>query len=234
MVQHSGIAKGLDLPPRPQRLQLRKGVWHHRVAVPRHLRAVLGKFEFTRSLHTGDLAKARRLAAIEDAKAQATLDRAQRQFEAHRAQIVDLSEAEAWSLATKWLIDAEKCVPVDMTPRELIQEAEDILFGIVSSDPGNLRVRAEALNLLREYGIGELTPESTNRLLGFVQQAIVENAKRLMRHSNHMVALNPRFTGEIPGKLPSITFRLCRGNSLALRRERRPFSRSKTKLDRIR
>ena len=66
---------------------------------------------------TGDLSKARRLAAIEDARARAAIDRAQRQFDAQKADIVDLTEGEAWSLAVEWLLENEKRAPVDRTRR---------------------------------------------------------------------------------------------------------------------
>jgi hypothetical protein len=54
----SGPITGQGLSPRPQRVQLRKGVWQHRVMVPRHLRAIIGKREFTESLGTAKLAEA--------------------------------------------------------------------------------------------------------------------------------------------------------------------------------
>src|ERR1700730_13872735 len=104
------------MPITPRHLQRRGGIWWHRVTVPPQLRPIIGKVELLRSLKTGDLARARGAAVIAEARAQAVIDKARRQFEAEHADIVELSEPEACSLAVEWLLNAEKRTPVDKTP----------------------------------------------------------------------------------------------------------------------
>jgi hypothetical protein len=105
---------------------------------------------------TGDLSKARRLAAIEDARARAAIDRAQRQFDAQKADIVDLTEGEAWSLAVEWLLENEKRAPVDRTPQEHVEEALFNIVGIAGDDSQEV-AHEEAEKWLRRNGIGEVT-----------------------------------------------------------------------------
>src|SRR3984893_9534582 len=197
------------MPITPRHLHRRGGIWWHRVTVPPQLRPIIGKVELLRSLKTGDLARARGAAVIAEARAQAVIDKARRQFEAEHADIVELSEPEPWSLAVEWLLNAEKRTPVDKTPQELVAEAESTIFG-VAGDNEHLLVRAETIDTLREHAIGELTPESTNRLLGFMSQAIIEHAKRiLVRHSDRTLNLNSRFSDAKPNNLPAISFEEC-------------------------
>ena len=87
------------------------------------MRPIVGKLELVRSLRTGDLAKARKLTAIEDARGQAILAKAHRQLDAQRAVATGLTESELWSLAANWLIENEKRTPVDRPPAEHVEEA---------------------------------------------------------------------------------------------------------------
>ena len=62
--------------------------FYARISVPKPLRAQLKKNEFTRCLHTGDIAQARRLLRIELVQADALIEQARKELAAKAAKAV--------------------------------------------------------------------------------------------------------------------------------------------------
>lgn len=193
------------MPRRPEHLLRRGGVYYFRMPVPEALRPIVGKREIKRSLGTGDLHEARKALTVQRLKAQAELEAARRELERRVGQqprrVTSLPEDQIWHLLCRWFVAREReaegltgqAVDVD-------QRLEEISYLADARDGTSTHASLyrQARKLLVAEGL-DLDPTSPSfaKLVGLIQEALIEHEKRLVvRFGNGgRVQLNPRFSG---------------------------------------
>lgn len=157
------LAGGVALPKQTHIFK-RGSVYYFRLTVPPD--GKIGKREIIVSLKTGDIALARRRAAIESVTALAQIDDARRKLAEgkSKSQPGKLSKGECWEIAARWFLEIEK---EDILPsRERLDESRRIVSALnKSEEPTEI---GHATNLwLAANGYDRLDQESQQMLRAF-------------------------------------------------------------------
>lgn len=179
-------------------------MFYARISVPKPLRAQLKKNEFTRCLHTGDIAQARRLLRIELVQADALIEQARKELAAKTAKaavrrVSHINDAQMAALGEHWvhqvLLSDEVCRQHGLNDDEF-DELSDTLtqqrreLGRLLAQGRHEKVTPALLGFLHLCGIdATLGEQELGRLsYAFLQSVVSALDARIQRQNGEVVS----------------------------------------------